>query len=810
MPVTRRGTGARQRYCSNACRQRAYRQRLAARDGPLPAEQPLPFDVGGSLPIRLDKFIGRAREMEFLAPLSESRLLTLTGPPGSGKSRLTLHHVQEGLAESAAVGWVDLADWGRPDGDGAPGAGGKTAGVAEAVGKMLGIATPDETALIDALGSQPQLILVFDNCEHVLDECAPLVEALLTNCQGLRVIATSREVLRIPGEIVFSVRPLPLPAAASSPGSPRALLRSDAVRLFVERASAINPEFILSQANAAAIAELCTELDGLPLPIELAARRVGLLSISDLLTRLRQSTRVLNVSSRTANRRHASLEAALHVSYRSLSPLERETLRRLSILSGGFGLDVAAAVARAEGQPEQEVVDAIGRLQTKALLLTSVDSAQNVEFRQLNTVRRYARERLEEAGEVDATWDRLVNWLVEVSRPLRVSIAPAAEVRARLEQLHEHLLSGAEWAAERHDERNFRLVVALAQSSRPRRPGYTTELLVRHALRAIRGNEIDRALMLMELAYAKRQSGYLTDAAELAEQAVTILRPHGPVGQLACALLELAACHSESGALAAAADDAEQALRIARSVGEPAGVALCLETLAVTHLLAMRLEQAAPLGDEALETAVTAATLCTAADIALAQGRLDVAEWHATQAVRRATAEARWLYRPLLRLAGVAIRGRDRQRAQALVGAARAMRPESDGDQGSILDRRREAELEDWEATLLPAEVREIQALTAAVSGPAARAFAVGEADLQLIRDDMANIILSERQRVIACLVAEGLTNRQIATRVGISQRAVTTHLAKLRVQLDLPSRTQLAAWARATLQLGGGAVLTR
>jgi hypothetical protein len=140
LSVSGRGTGTRQRYCSNACRQRAYRQRLAARDGVPGADQSAPQAGAGSLPIRLDKFIGRATEMEFLAPLRDSRLLTLTGPPGSGKSRLTLHYVQQVLAESAAVGWVDLAD--------------SRGEVAAAVGRALGIAARDEMALADALGGQ--------------------------------------------------------------------------------------------------------------------------------------------------------------------------------------------------------------------------------------------------------------------------------------------------------------------------------------------------------------------------------------------------------------------------------------------------------------------------------------------------------------------------------------------------------------------------------------------------------------------------------------------------------------------------------
>ena len=736
-----------------------------------------------------------------LGTLADRRLLTLTGAPGCGKSRLGLRFAQSRPHDAAErIWWIDLAA--VKDGSTAGANGGAKAGlqnrVEAEVRRMLGLPADGRRAeIVSALRSCWRPVLVVDNCEHVLVECAELVQALLVECPDLQVIATSREALRIPGEVVFRVGPLPVPDSLPAEPDHWQLLQSDAVRLFVERASAGNPDFALSPANAASVVELCTELDGLPLAIELAARRVGVLSVADLLARLRRSTAVLSADGPTAQQRHATLRAAFDASYAGLSPQERTALRRLSILPPGFDLDVACAVVRTRGQTEQEAVDVVCRLRSRSLL--EVESVEDrTRLRLLTTVRTYAGELLRETDEADAAWDGLVGWLVRRAQPLRATIAtPGPGSKTLSESLYQYLLAGAEWTAKRDDPRHVELVVALAQIRRARRATDMTSVLIRHALATCRG--VDRALLLIDLAHTRRESGSPLEAFQAASEAAWILRKQGPRALHARALLALSACHRDAGALSDAYDAARKALRIARSLEEGEGIALGLDSLATVQLAAGRLDAAALLINEALEAAALPEVLCTAADIALAVGHPACAQRHARQAMVDEPPEPARLYRPLLRLAGAAIRTADRERALHLVGVARAMHAQAGRIPGSVLDREREAELEGWVARLSSPDAMRVEKVTALASRDTAHGLAAAETGLRAVAagPDDAEGRLSERQRTIAGLVADGLTNRQIASRIGASPRTVAALLAQLRRELSLQSRAQVAVWAR-------------
>jgi predicted ATPase len=324
------------RYCSNACRQRAYRRRV---NEPVTA---------------LDSFIGRSDELSCLTTLQDTRVLTLVGPAGVGKTRLAKE-----FAGTAA--WVELASVDR--------------GVARACVAALGIGEvavePPLSTLVHALADK-RLLLVLDNCEHVVAECAAVLEPLLLGCPGVRVIATSREPLRVPGEVLFAVQPLPLKCA---------------VELFTDRAR--SNQLGLRLDDSEVLAALCARLDRLPLAIELAARLVTVLPVPELLARLDDRLELLNRGNRTAAERHQSLRAAIEWSYDHLSADEQHVFRCLSQFPGGFGLDIAVAAC---GLPPDRVLALLSALVTKSLLTP----AGGGRFEQLESVRLYGREKVAE------------------------------------------------------------------------------------------------------------------------------------------------------------------------------------------------------------------------------------------------------------------------------------------------------------------------------------------------------------------------------------------------------------------------------
>ncbi|WP_262370846.1 AAA family ATPase [Streptomyces sp. WAC01526] len=300
---------------------------------------------GRGLPPALDVFVGRERELSRLHTLlRSSRLLTLTGPGGVGKTRLALE-----LAGRVRGGRTGRAQWvaldSLQDGELLPQALAAALGVRERGGRA-GI-----ESLVHALGTRTTLI-VLDNCEHLAEACARLAATLLARCPRLRLLATSREPLRVPGEVVFRVGELSLSPAGEEHGT-AALLRSEAVRLFLARARTSDAAFELGSGEARTVAEICRRLDGLPLAIELAAGRVGSLSLPGILHGLDDQLSLLTDGSRTGPGRHRELGAAIDWSHRLLDPLERVVFRRLSVLGGGFDAEGAAEVCANGGGDDE-------------------------------------------------------------------------------------------------------------------------------------------------------------------------------------------------------------------------------------------------------------------------------------------------------------------------------------------------------------------------------------------------------------------------------------------------------------------------
>jgi predicted ATPase/DNA-binding CsgD family transcriptional regulator/Tfp pilus assembly protein PilF len=353
----------------------------------------------GNLPAEPNSFIGRERDLAELARLlGEVRALTLSGPGGIGKTRLAVRLARDVLSDGGADGdegpgdldeaWlVELADWHGP--------------VAQAVATTLGIreepGVPLAQTLAEALRSR-HMLLILDTCEHQVSDCATLVQLLLARCPWLRIVATSREPLRVRGETVWRVPPLDLPPDDAGDAE---LAAHEAVRLFAARAAEARPGFMLTSDNTASVARLCRTLDGIPLGIELSAARVRALSVEQIAGRLRDRFQLLNSGDRTAPLRQQTLRATVDWSYELLDEAEQMLLRRLAVFSG-WNLDMAEQVCSDEVMPADAVLGLLISLIDKSLVVLDGEAAGDARYRLLDTIREYAAERLEAAGEKDA------------------------------------------------------------------------------------------------------------------------------------------------------------------------------------------------------------------------------------------------------------------------------------------------------------------------------------------------------------------------------------------------------------------------
>jgi predicted ATPase/DNA-binding SARP family transcriptional activator len=386
-----------------------------------------------NLPALLTSFVGREQELATLERLAgEARLVTLAGPGGAGKTRLALEFAAGAVGRFGNGVWLaDLAGIADPE------------LVPSLVMQALGVRQSGEVPAVEALVYRlrsAELLLVLDNCEHLLVGCAELAAALLGSCPRLRVLATSREVLGVPGEAVYAVPPLPVPPESSDV---EALACSPAVRLFLERGASARTG--AEAAPVAVVAGICRELDGLPLAIELAAARAGVLSADEIAGRLADKFRFLAYRRPVADPRHRALKAAIGWSYDLLSEQERRVFRGLSVFAGGLSLAAMAAVCC--GGDEAVALDMVDRLVSKSLLVAE-PAGSGTRYRLLETIRQYAAEVLAESGEIEQARQRHAGTflhLAERERELAVLGREQDNFRAALE----HTLSGGDQAGPR-------------------------------------------------------------------------------------------------------------------------------------------------------------------------------------------------------------------------------------------------------------------------------------------------------------------------------------------------------------------------
>jgi non-specific serine/threonine protein kinase len=351
-----------------------------------------------NLPAELTGFVGRRKELAQLqSMLAASRLVSLTGAGGAGKTRLAVRLAYDVIDEFRDGVWlVDLAPLTAPDL--------VALTVATAVGVREGPQRSIRDALLDNLRHR-KLLLVLDNCEHLIDACAELAETLLRGVPELRIVVTSREALGVPGETVTRVPSLSLPEETASL-RPESLVGAEGTRLFLERASAVDPAFRATSENAGTIARICRRLDGMPLAIELAAARVVVLSLEQIDARLQDRFRLLTGGMRTAVARQRTLEATVDWSYQLLSDDERHLLCRLSVFPAGWTLEAAEKVCGGDGVDASDTLDLLSKLVSKSLVSVENDVSGQRRYRFLETIRQYARERLIQGGAADRPRER--------------------------------------------------------------------------------------------------------------------------------------------------------------------------------------------------------------------------------------------------------------------------------------------------------------------------------------------------------------------------------------------------------------------
>ena len=406
-----------------------------------------------NLPLQLTRFLGREREVaglrQILKPEPDTaavRLLTLTGVGGCGKTRLALQ-VAGGLCRDDAprpypdgVWLVELAP--LVEAGQVPLAVAKALNVQEQTGGTL------LTALTDQLHAKA-LLLILDNCEHLVDACAQLAESMLHHCPRLQILATSRERLNIPGEQAWPVPALTLPAADQGDALVE-LQRSEAVQLFVERAAATLPTFHLNSDNAGAVARVCRQLDGIPLAIELAAARVKVLAVQQMAERLDDRFRLLTSGSRTALPRQQTLRGLVDWSYDLLSEPERLLFRRLAVFAGGWTLEAAEAVCGGElaSLTSVNTLDELARLVDKSLV-TQASSEPVTRYRYLETIRQYAYEKLQAAGEIEPMQHRHLAFFRDFVVASESAVLGPAQFAAldRLDAEHDNVRAASDWAA---------------------------------------------------------------------------------------------------------------------------------------------------------------------------------------------------------------------------------------------------------------------------------------------------------------------------------------------------------------------------
>ena len=799
--------------------------------------------------------MGREQDMfEVKRELGTTRLLTLTGAGGSGKTRLAMEVASSLIvAYPDGVWFVELAPLSEE------------ILVPKAVAEALKV--PERSSetltdtLVEALGDR-QLLLVVDNCEHLIEAAAGLADKLLDSCPGMRILATSREALGVEGEARWLVPPLSVPDPQDTPSSGQ-LEDYESVRLFVERARGRDPAFALSPENAFAVAEICSRLEGIPLAIELAAARVGTLSVEQISKRLEGSLELLTRGGRTAAPRQQTLKAALDWSHDLLCEPERVLFRRLSTFAGGWTLQASEAVGAGEGVEEGEVLELLSGLVEKSLVVTRGGDYGGVRYRLLEPVRQYSSKHLEESDEVETIRRAHAGFFLALAEEAYPELKGANQLQwlEHLEAEHDNMRATLSWALERREaEVALRLGGALGWFWEMR--GYHSEgrRWLEEALAMDgRGSPASRAMALDGVGWLALQQGDLDRAQEACEEGLQLLaheeareaseaepdllaclgwvarkrEEHGQAKQwfeeslalsrelrdtwwLANSLSNMALVSSSLGDSERATELHEESMDLFRKQGDKLSVAEGLNHLGMLVYSQGDLGRAAQLAEEAValhrelgDRHGVAVGLYNLGWLALLQDDLGRARDHYSESLSLSWDAG---LSPIVQcalegFACVAGAKKESERAARLWGAAQALH-ETKGIPRDI-DFLAEADAriaalrsglgeQAWEAAFARGKAMGMdQAIEYALSKqePSATTSSTTKHSSLSSTPELPAGLTSREVEVLG-LVAEGLTNAQVAHRLFLSPRTVEAHLASIYHKLGVSSRAAATRFA--------------
>ncbi|MFE3059492.1 protein kinase [Nocardia sp. NPDC059239] len=757
----------------------------------------------GNLPLELTSFVDRRTQLsEVKNLLSSSRLVTLTGIGGVGKSRLALrvaHKMRDKFANGAWL--IELGELND------------AASLPDVVAAAFGVHDYGGGSTLDTLVellTPYDVLLVLDNCEHMIDAVTSLSVSLMRACPRLRILATSREALGIGGETVYPLPPLEIPDPGVEPEL-RTVARYDAVALFAERAAAAVPGFEVTDDNRVASARICTRCEGLPLAIELAAARLRTLSVEEILARMNDRYALLTRGSRGAPKRQQTMQFCIDWSYDLCTPDEQRLWRRLAVFAGGFELDAAEQVC-VDGMSEPELHDAMSALLDKSIL-SRKEVAGTVRFEMLETVREFGREKAEEAGEYADLCRRHLDWCTGLVQEADSEWVGPHQMKwvERLERELPNVRKALEFGLSESDDRALRIVSSLFLFWFVRGRLSEGRRWYERALdQSPGGRPEDRAKALYAASSIAAMQGDLSTAgSRLAELRTLAEQTADPLitALLANAESNYAFCGGDGDPtrtidrLAWAAGNYEQS--------DYLGVQLSI-ALGWAYALNGDMSRARASYQRALGITESSGEMIYRSWALWGNG---FAEWRggepdrATRALAEGIRLAHMVSDPLVAtgcldtLACIAAEQHDAHRAAVLLGAADASGRLA-GSSTSFIFRALHTYRDECERSsrqLLGARAFDVARQEgASMSLDAAAGFALGQRSKPAAPVPDSFESLTARERQVANLVAEGLTNKAIADRLVVSPRTAQGHVEHILTKLGFTSRAQIAAWAAA------------